>query len=228
MSDLCVPIETTKVAAVEVAGALTRAWQRYFGSAPAHRSIMVLLAQWALETGRGASCRNYNIGNIKASVDVMHAYGYCTECIPESVYHRWCSEPGRNIKLLRNNAGTCVVACYPPDKACRFRAYPNVDEGAFDYLKLLVSRFEKSWPSVLTGDAKGFVYALKAQGYFTSDVESYASAVQSLFSEYVNSIEDKAQQVEAAGTLYEVSVGLGIARDAYLDECRKVRDMEPG
>jgi hypothetical protein len=64
----------------------------------------------------------------------------------------------------------------------RFRAYGSAEEGARDYVGLLARRYPDALRAAESGDAKGFVSALKARGYFTDDEAAYSRSVQSLAS----------------------------------------------
>jgi hypothetical protein len=123
-------------------------------------ALSVLWAQWALETGRGRSCWNNNLGNIK------HVPG-----------------DGRDWMWLDTFEFINGQRVDMPDK---FRAFATLADGAFDYLQFL-SRpaYALPWSFVLAGDGDGFARALKAKGYYTAPVEDYARNIRSLAAEYM-------------------------------------------
>lgn len=154
----------TPVTPGQVYDALEIAWKKDPElTAPNHRmSLLVLLAQWALETGRGLHMHNYNLGNIKSN----------------ATSGDWCFFACNEI------IGGKVVWFEPDHPSCCFRSYPTLEAGAEDYLTILRNRFSKAWPAVLAGDPYKFVSALKNQGYFTANVDTYRQSVVSLFNEF--------------------------------------------
>jgi flagellum-specific peptidoglycan hydrolase FlgJ len=61
-----------------------------------------------------------------------------------------------------------------------FRAYRGAQEGARDYLRLLVDRYPSAVRAARDGNAYGFASALDAGGYFTGDDRAYLRALTSL------------------------------------------------
>lgn len=141
----------TLVTAREVYRALQLAWVALFGEHAKRESLCVLLAQWALETGHGKACWNYNLGNIKS----FQKGG------------EWCFF--RCNEIIKGK----VVWFEPDHPACCFVAYRTLNSGAEAYLDKLHTRFAKAWPFVLAGDPAQFTIQLKAQGYFTAYLEDY-------------------------------------------------------
>jgi hypothetical protein len=115
--------------------------------------LSILVAHWAHETGRGASMLNYNFGGLKGT-----------------------SPSGTSVACsTREGHGADAVRVID-----RFRAYGSPEEGARDYVSLLARRYPDAVRAAESGDAKGFVTALKARGYFTDDEAAYSRSVQSL------------------------------------------------
>jgi hypothetical protein len=124
-------------------------------------ALSVLWAQWALETGRGGSCFNNNLGNIKYSGDGDWMWLDTFEYIN-----------GARVNM--------------PDK---FRAFLTLAAGAFDYLHFLCRpAYSLPWAHVLAGDADGFARALRVKGYYTAPVEDYAKGLRSLAAEYQRTV----------------------------------------
>jgi hypothetical protein len=148
-------------------GALQVAWKNQFGSAAQPSSLLVLLAQWALETGRGRSMHCYNLGNVKsAGTSGDWCFFRCDEIINDKVV--W----------------------FEPDAAgCCFRAFADLNAGAADYLKTLNSRFQRSWPAVLSGDPAAFAHLLKLQGYYTANEAQYTHTLVALFGEFSRTLQ---------------------------------------
>lgn len=120
-------------------------------------SRLVLLSQWALETGGGRACHCWNLGNVKhvkGDGRTWTMFG-CTEVLS-----------GR------------VVRFEPPDPQTWFRAFATIDDGATDYVEILKGRFAAAWPAVEAGDVAAFGHALKLQRYYTADEHAYIALLQ--------------------------------------------------
>lgn len=121
----------------------------------------VLYGQYALETGHGASCWNWNIGNVKVKREQAEA-GMAFVMVP----HVWEIENG-------------VRKVYePPHEQTWFRAYSELGEAMSGHLAFLQRRYAGAWARVLAGDPRGFVVELKANKYFSGDAAKYASSVE--------------------------------------------------
>lgn len=149
----------------EATYSLRQAWFKLYNEYPSNNSLALLYAQWALETGFGKSCWNYNYGNIKRSADEDYCMFRCDEII--------------NGK---------AVWFDPPSKVTWFRAYPNALAGAYDYIKFLSQRkrYEKAWQSVINGDPADFAHQLKIAGYYTASESIYLRGVVSLTNQFKN------------------------------------------
>lgn len=161
-------------------------------------SVLVLLAQFALETGRGKSCYNFNLGNVKAATPtVEHVYFYCNEILSPKEANRLLGRAARRsdgsglldtaVNITASTArtdGRVVVDFWPDSPVTRFRRFASLDDGALFYFSFLRDRYTKAWTYVLAGDPRAFVAALKASNYFTADEAKYAAAVLSLVAEF--------------------------------------------
>ena len=184
----------TPVTCQQMADALYTAWCGYFNSPPASKSIMVLLAQWALETGRGKQMHNYNVGNVKARPDGSYDFQYfaCNELLGTATAKQLQAADPKTARITRDNGnGTCWIWFYPKNAGCCFRAFEQLDDGVFDYLSMMVGHktFKRAWPAVLAGSPAQFSHLLKQAGYYTGDEQTYTRAVVSLFKEFTNSIK---------------------------------------
>ena len=106
-----------------------------------------------------------------------------------------CFETAGCHALWNNNLGNAkhvqgdgrdfyVLHCneYRPDGTeywmdATFRAFAGLTEGVADYMALMRGPFGYAWPFVESGDAAGFVHALRARGYFTAPEDQYAAGV---------------------------------------------------
>jgi hypothetical protein len=145
--------EHTPLSGDQAASALSQAYTKLTGERPSSKTLAILTAQWAHETGRGASMYNYNFGGIKGA-----------------------GPSGLSVSQ-RTTEGFGATEQHITD---RFRAYRSADEGALDYVHLLKSNYPKALDAARKGDAEGFVHALKARGYFTGNEEAYVRSVGSL------------------------------------------------
>ena len=179
------PDQLTPVAPSDLFRALFEAWSVVFNEIPQLDSIFLALAHWALETGYGKSCHNFNLGNVKSRDGDGFDYTYfeCGEELPASVADAHAVGSDLLVKQVRRYAtpsGEMVsVRILPKHPWCRFRAYPTLEMGAGMYLSLLHTRFTAAWPALVRGDATSFVTGLKHQGYFTAPLAQYMTGVQS-------------------------------------------------
>lgn len=125
----------------EMFAALRSAWTFVIGGFASTPSLLVLLAQWHLETGGGRSMFNFNVGGIKHVSGDGHAY---------AVYG-----------TTEETSGTLTSQHAP------FRAYESLEDGARDYLHTIATRFRHAWPAVILGDPAQFSHLLKEEGYYT-------------------------------------------------------------
>jgi hypothetical protein len=176
----------TPLTAPDVYVGLRDAWQSVWSETPKHESLCVLLAQWALETGRGKSCFNYNLGNVKSREGDGYDFTFfsTTENLPLEAAQRWLDSGDRRVRILSKGTAVACILFLPDHPGCRFRSFSTLAEGGIDYLKLLHSRFSAAWPAVLLGDARCFARELKRARYYTADEQPYGDALASLAAEF--------------------------------------------
>jgi hypothetical protein len=171
-----VPTVRTLVTVPGVYAALRGAWLAQMGAYPARGSLLCLLAQWALETGRGAAMYCYNLGNVR------HVPGDVRD---------WCLLP-RVSEIVGGKEVFYDHATSP--SMCEFRAFSSLDEGAADYLATVRTDFASTWGALMTGDPRTWVKALAAARYFTASEPRYEDAVASLVAEFDRAIPPDAEQ----------------------------------
>lgn len=153
-----VPVVRTQLSAGQAQEALRAAWKNVTGEAPSDKTLALITAQWAHETGNGASMYNYNFAGIKGagpsglSVAQHTREGY-----------------GATERRIVDN----------------FRAYRSAEEGATDYVQLLSKRFPEAVEGAKQGDPQAFVRGLKSRGYFTGHEGAYLNSVASIASRYL-------------------------------------------
>lgn len=162
----------TQLAAAETQVLLKDALTRVTGEEPSQDCVAILTAQWAHETGRGASMYNYNFAGIKGT-------GPSGMSVSQRTKEGW----GASEVTRKDN----------------FRAYASAEEGATDYIKLLARRFPEALKAAQNGDPVGTVRALKQSGYFTGNEEVYTRNVVSMAREFApESTNLSVEQVNAA------------------------------
>jgi hypothetical protein len=164
--------QQTVVSPIEMFGSLVRVWTGRFGP-PSRSQILMLLAQWALETGNGQSEYNYNPGGIKhVSGD---GYDWTTYGTTEVV-----------------NGST-------QSQQAAFAAYPDLDSGTDAYLSLLQHHYPQAWQVVVDGssDTAAFATGLKAGGYFTAPVQNETDANGNLVPGYAPGLAARLAQMDA-------------------------------
>lgn len=150
----------------DAAQALSGAWQDVLGEPAPPGGVAVLWAQWALETGRGASMVGHNFGGLKGRA------------------------PGGGSTVQWTHEGHGGTRRRIRD---RFRAYDSVQAGARDYVRTLAQRYPAALAQARQGNAAGFVDALARQHYFTADPAVYRHAIQGLAHQYRTSGPDAAR-----------------------------------
>lgn len=151
------------------------------------KSLALLMAQWALETGRGKSCICYNIGNFKALPSRDWTYFTTWERLPQKLAMQYVdesteSEPAEYIKQL--DTGAIIVKFKPRHPMAKFCAYESLQDGVKDYVGQLEKRFVEAWQAVQEGDANKFIGGLLHGHYFTGSPLVYADSIFKLAREY--------------------------------------------
>jgi len=134
--------------------ALAAAWPSVIGGTPSRESLLVLLAQWSLETGNGASMVGWNVGNFKASASSPLWTSFLT-----TEY-----QGGSPVQMMQN-----------------FAAYPNLQAGVSAYLGAMQGHFGGAWQYVLDGDVDGFAQALSDEGYYTAPEATYQAGLEARY-----------------------------------------------
>lgn len=147
--------------------ALIEAWYFLFKEIPSEDSIGVLYAQNALETGYSEHMYNNNIGNIKAIDKSIQVINYV------NLKDTWEIIDGKKVILPNDSPGS------------RFLAFETLKEGCIHHLEFLkTTRFSKAWGKIIEGNPAEFVQEIKAQKYFTGDLNSYRNSVVWIFNKY--------------------------------------------
>lgn len=177
--ELLKPTVGTPVHPGDLYAALKDAWAALMAGEPCKReSLLTMMAQSALETGFWRACWNFNLGNVK------HVQG-----------------DGQDFYQIRCNeiVGGKIVWFDPPNPACWFVAYPDLEAAVRDYLVALRGRFRAAWPAVLDGDPARFCHLLKLAGYYTADEGLYTAGVMRCYHQLDATIPvDGAVGVQAA------------------------------
>ena len=140
---------------------LVFAYYDLFNKIPSENVVCLIYAKFALETGYGNSCYNYNLGNIKQ-------------------FNK--SEPYVMLSNVWEIIDGKKVIFQPPHQQTWFRAYDNWRQGMRDYLSLISSnRYIKAWNMLQSGDPIKYVTELKNAGYFTGSLQDYINSVSSIF-----------------------------------------------
>ena len=148
----------TPLSAERATRLLAEAWHHVLGERPSERTLALLWAHWALETGRGRLMRGNNFGGLKGEG-------------PEGGSAVHPTREGRrpHQKLILS----------------RFRAYPTAEAGARDYVRTLAERYPEALGAARSGSPRGFVAALAGRRYFTASAATYLRAIRSLAREFV-------------------------------------------
>jgi hypothetical protein len=140
--------------------AIAGAYTALTGETLSNSGKAILTAQWAHETGHGSAMYNFNFGGIKG----VGPSGL-------TVAQRTREGYAQNERKIIDN----------------FRAYTSVEEGAKDYVQLLLSRYRSAVQAAERGDSSGFVRDLKDKGYFTGDPVAYERSIVSIANRAIGS-----------------------------------------
>lgn len=178
-----VPVFVEKLSEAEATYALREAWKRVYKAYPSDKSLALLWAQSALETGRWKVIRNNNFGNIKKK----HYKKLSWTEIPDDG-HKWTMfATGENLwdNKTKNSKWHWFE---PPHYQTHFRSYDTVIDGAEDYIKLVSQkkRYIKAWAEVMKGDPRAFSHELRVAGYYTALEEKYTAGVVRLVDEFMS------------------------------------------
>ncbi len=136
---------------------MQEAWHCQYAVHPSARTLAVLLAHWALETGRGTHMHGHNFAGLKAEAHRANRAWLAT------------------VEGTGNRARR-VQGC--------FRTYASAWEGARDYVATLASAYPEAAAAAASGHPGQFVAALEGRRYFTGDPVAYRSAIVQMTQEF--------------------------------------------
>jgi hypothetical protein len=194
--------ERTPVSVGELQAAISRAYQRVTGRSPSPTLIRSLTAQASVETGRGQAMYNFNFGGIKGA----GPGGQSASCLTHEVI------AGQDVTVHQN-----------------FRAYASLDQGAEDYVKLIVGKFGAALQPAASGDLGAFAHALKQAGYYTASESDYTSALTSASSGLGGAPNTSAAEILPTPGLASLPSSADVARlfDALSRSALKIGDPSP-
>ena len=128
---------------------LARAWHDVLGKPPSEAGLSTLWAHWAHETGRGSRMMGYNFAGLKGHRSRGGA-------------RVWTREAAGSKKTLVRRS---------------FRIYESPEQGAHDYVSLLLERYRGALSAARQGRTADFVAVLAARGYYTDHVDVYQRAL---------------------------------------------------
>ncbi len=161
---LMTPPTRTPLSPASAISALWQAHQNVIGGPCPAALLEILAAQSALETGRWKSMWNWNFGNIRG-------HG------PDGA---WTSINGASEII----DGKEVFYGLGSDNM--FAAYPDAVAGASGLVSFLgvashppkPNRYQLAWEAAIAGDVGKYCSELRANGYFTANLDLYAKGVR--------------------------------------------------
>jgi hypothetical protein len=212
------PAERTPIEVGELLVLFRGAWESYLSEVPKKESLLVLLAQWALETGHGKSVWNHNLGNVKATVTGLSDYCFfaCNEILSTKRAEQYQSASPSTAKITKRAGDKCVIWFYPKHPACCFRAFTTIELGVVDHFNTMCRRFASAWPFVVKGDPAGFSHALKLAGYYTADEREYTKNVASIFNAYSRRFPDP-PKIDRTATCFDWSSAFAFPESAVVE-----------
>lgn len=190
-----IPDEVRTLEQAEAAYALREAWKRVYGQYPSDKSLAVLWAKSALETGRWKHIHCFNFGNIKRKQNDEESLFTMFECGEEvslAQAQKLVAEDSERIKILRtyswsNGSKRASINVKPGHLWSQFIGHKTVEDGAEHYLMFVSqsTRYAKAWQKVIEGNPEGYSHELKIAGYYTADEKTYTAGVVRLFNEFL-------------------------------------------
>lgn len=181
---ILVPDRKTPIPLEEGGHALLGAYRLVLGGLPSPRALACLLAQLCLESGNFLKAHCFNWGNKKmpAEWDGLCCQFMCDEIFDAATMKRAQALGPTQVSLWKGGPKWRVVLI-PPHPWSTFCAFERAEEGAAEYLKLLVTheRFRAAWRQALAGHPQEFSEALGVADYYTADVALYTHGLVKLF-----------------------------------------------
>lgn len=157
-----VPRQRSPATEAELAAVLVRAHAAVFGAVPTRKRATLLLSQWFLETGRGKSIFNNNVGNLTATNQSTQNFWrppwFEAPPYDEADTAGFGSDAPRRLERLHE----LMLQGKAPSA---FRAFVDLEEGATAYMRLLRSRYPGILKAATTGSARQFATAVHSEGY---------------------------------------------------------------
>lgn len=171
----------------------------------------VLWAHFAGETGDGAYCWNFNLGNVKHTTGDGRDYvslagvwegfkvgdengdGVIDADDKTMLINRMCATGMWLLDLSLDHAkavgaGKVSLIATKNNAASWFRAYPTLEVGMVSFVDMKrdpKSRYAGAWAYVLAGDADGYARELGRKGYYTASPDVYARAMVKKHAEWM-------------------------------------------
>lgn len=207
------PASSTHVAPGDLYAALGASWKTMFGEIAPRGALVLLVAQFALETGWGASCRNFNLGNVKARPGGASDWTYypCDEVLTAAeASHAIALDPD-HCHVEHQDAHSVTVWFDPDHPYACFASYPSLAAAAAAWLLLQHAHFGAAWPALLTGDARAFAVALYEAHYFTAPPNRYAATLSAVARKLDAELPSDDEQIAAMahGAIAELSLETG-------------------
>ncbi len=156
-----VPATRPTATVPEALRAVASAYERLFGRRPTQPELIALAAQSSHETNEWQAIPGYNVAGLKASLDGPHDY-------TELMTTEYVAQPNGTKKPVK------IVQ--------RFRSYPDLAAGIYDWLSLLSRGYPEAMAGAQQGDVEAMVRGLlkgwgRGAHYFTAPLVSYLAAV---------------------------------------------------
>jgi hypothetical protein len=185
----------TRVATVDLFDALRVAWATVLGESAPRAALVLLTSQWALETGWGAHCYCFNLGNAKARPGGPTDWCYfpCDERMsPAAATHALTLDAAHAHleSATPGQDGLVPVWFDPPHPYACFAAYATLGDAAVAWLRMQHGTFGSAWPALLSGNARLFAQALAVARYYTAPPNRYATTLGAIAAQLDGTLPD--------------------------------------
>lgn len=154
----------------------------------------VLAAKFLLETNGGRNCFDWNLGNVKATLNQSHMYLRDNlECVASTSVERIIANSNGNAAALtqeqqqstrwqgRCSGGNVGVLFQPPSPECRFRAFDSLSDGGAQWVALqqrIAANHTTYVDALNSGNCAVVAHLLRVANYYNAAESSYAAGLQ--------------------------------------------------
>lgn len=192
---------STPITAQDAKSAVSAAFSGAIGREATSKELPLLMALVWLETGRGKSTKNNNLGNISAS----------SKYSGDAWRPPWYDGPGPDTSVKLTNLHQSMLDGKAPSA---FRSYDTVERGASDFVSQLKNIFPEVLEAAGTGNPTKFRDAL-AQKYSADYKSTSPATFANLAKEFKGSEPQEPKSPKGGHFMRNLVIGAGVLALGY-------------